>query len=517
MRGVIRIGDVLLGAGTRHPEWHFTSFYGWLKQEGFFCKDGQFYFISDRVARVCSLRDIGDYIEGNLFYERSKSGKVLREYSDHLEMYNRNKSRYINEKNLLLSLGEYKGKMLRDDKDHAYFPFLNGIVVVTRKECLREGEQEIELKSYEQVLGKDMVVYDGRIIKREVSLVGRDLALMSDFANFCRRAIDGEDNMVKGYKYLYRAIGYMLHMYKDPATAKMVFFSDCNNAYGISEGRTGKSLIAQVALRQLRNLSVIDGKQFDYKDRFMLDTVSDETDIVCMQDMRNGFNQETLYNLITGDFQIGKKYQAKTVIPFSQAPKIIADSNFSVKLNGGSDFARIIVIGFGHYFNYRNTPADHYKKRFFDDWNTNDFNKFYSFMFNCVKDYFNFGVQSYRLNELVAYSVYNRYPMDLCLEIKDILSSGDDFLLEQMESKHYWERIGYFESLSVDISNQQKLKLLTDVMREFGYVKHSATKTKHVTRAERELGLKDTKVMLHWFEKVASGRRMEDFTSTKES
>lgn len=502
----IRIDDVLRAAGTRHPEWHFTSFYAWLKQNGYFCKDGYFYHIDNHTASLCSLKDISDFIEENLFFERNKNGKIVREYPDHLEMFNRNKSRYINERNLLLSLGEYKGNILKDDKDHAYFPFLNGIVVVSK--------EKVELLSYNEVLTDNTVVYDSKIIKRNIEIIEREKAIISDFADFCKKAIDGEDNMIKGYKYLFRAIGYMLHSYKDPATAKMVFFSDCNNAYGISEGRTGKSLIAQVALRQLRNLSVIDGKQFDYRDKYMLDNVDDLTDIVCMQDMRNGFNQETLYNLITGDFQIGKKYQTKTVIPFKDAPKIIADSNFSVKLNGGSDFARIIVIGFGHFFNYKNTPANYYKKRFFDDWGDADFNKFYSFMFYCVKDYFNYGVQSYRLNELAAYSVYNRYPMDLCLEIKDIITSDNNFLLQQMESKYYWDKIGYFSSISVDLTNQQKLRLLTDVMREFGYIKHSATRTKHPSKIEKDMGMRDTKIALHWFEKVATGRNFEDFTQS---
>lgn len=489
----IVIGDVLRGAGTRHPDWHFTSFYGWLRQSGFFVSDDVFYRVEDNVASICSLKDIGDYIEGHLFVEYNRRGKVVREYADHLEMYNRNKGRYLNERNLLLSLGEYRGKELRDSRDTAYFPFLNGIVVVNR-----DG---VELRGYDDVLKGGEIVYKDKIVKRNVEVIDREHAIRSDFADFCRKAIDGSDTFGTGYKYLMRALGYMLHNYKDPATAKMVFFSDCNNTNGISEGRTGKSLCGQVALRQLRQLVTVDGKQFDYQDRYMLDNVEQQTDIVCMQDMRRGFNQETLYNLITGDFQVGKKYKSKTVIPFEKAPKIIADSNFSIKLNGSSDLARICVIGFGHFFSYERTPSQYYKKRFFDDWNDNDFNLFFSFMFYCVKDYLNKGVASYRLNEIAAYSVYNRYPVDLCNEIKDILSSDDNFFTRQIESKEYWNKIGWFNSDASDMSDIAKLQMLTDVMREFGWVRHK----KNVTIHRYKEGLKDTTVALHWFEKVGSG------------
>lgn len=496
-KGMVRREDVLQGQGTRHPEWHFTSFYAWLKQEGFFCKNDTFFQVIDKIAHPCSVRDISLYVENNLFYERNKQGKVVKYFSDHLEMFNRNRGRYISEKNLMMSLGEMTKRELRDDKFHAYFPFLNGIVVV--------DQNFIELLPYEKVLVNDnVIVFEDKIIKHNVEVKTREQAMTSDFADFCKKAIDGEDSGTRGYTYLMRAIGYMLHGYKDPATAKMVFFSDCNNAHGISEGRTGKSLIAQVALRQMRNLAVVDGKQFDYKDKFMLDNVDESTDIVCMQDMRKNFNQETLYNLITGDFQIGKKYKSKEVIPFEVAPKIIADSNFSIRLTGGSDFARIITIGFGHFFNYRNTPADYYGKRFFDDWNDTEYDKFYSFMFQCVSDYLNKGVKSYKFQELMAFSIYNRFPLELCGEIAEILKDKDNFFLQPSPTYKWWDQIGYFNSVATDMSNIAKLRMVTDIMREFGYTKFTQVKTIHATVEEERHGKKDTKIQLHWFKKISS-------------
>ena len=51
----------------------------------------------------------------------------------------------------------------------------------------------------------------------------------------------------------------------------LVEFSDANKSDGIARGRSGRSLCANLALSQLRKVSVIDGKQFSANDRFMLD------------------------------------------------------------------------------------------------------------------------------------------------------------------------------------------------------------------------------------------------------
>lgn len=489
----VRREDVLRGSGTRKPEWNYTCFYDWLRQEGFFCIDSSLFRVEDHVAKRCNLKDVSEYVLDNLLYDRTPSGRIRHTYPAHLEMFNRSRSTYLNEKNLLLVLGEYSGKELADDKDHAYFLFLNGIVVVDRR--------SVELREYRDVLTDDMFVYDSKIIKRNVAIEDEASALRSPFADFCRRAIDGEDYIIGGYKYLMRAFGYMLHKYKDPATAKMVLFSDCNNVEGIAEGRTGKSLCAMVALGQMRNLATIDGKQIDAKDKYMLDNVDRSTDIVCMQDLRADFRQDVLNNLITGDFQIGRKYYAKMVIPFAEAPKIIADSNYAVKLNGGSDFARIVVIGFSHYFTYKRTPQMLYKRRFFDDWGPKDWDRFYMFMFLCVKKYLNDGVESYRLNDIMSYSVYNRYPAELCDEIRDMLADKDCIFLVPTESNLLFENIAYFSNVATDIGRVERMRMLTMLMRDYGYARHNAKKTNNAKEGS-------PKAMYYWWEKVSDGKEM---------
>ena len=78
------------------------------------------------------------------------------------------------------------------------------------------------------------------------------------------------------------------------------------------------------------------------------------------------------------------------------------------------------------------------------------------------------------------------------------MKSDDNFFMHPMESKYYWERIGYFNSVGDDIGNYSKLKMVTDIMREYGWKKYAKVQT---IRGISE-GKKDSSKVLHWFEKV---------------
>ena len=61
----------------------------------------------------------------------------------------------------------------------SYFAFSNGIVVVR--------SNSIEVKRYEEVLDSSRVLMRDKIIGRDVSIVSKEEALSSDFADFCLR------------------------------------------------------------------------------------------------------------------------------------------------------------------------------------------------------------------------------------------------------------------------------------------------------------------------------------------
>jgi hypothetical protein len=50
------------------------------------------------------------------------------------------------------------------------------------------------------------------------------------------------------------------------------------------------------------------------------------------------------------------------------------------------------VLEFAPFFNSKNTPLDYFGHKFFDDWDQDEWSKFYNLMFFCVKEYLGHGI-----------------------------------------------------------------------------------------------------------------------------
>lgn len=478
---IVKIKDFAVIDSAGRPDIKQYHLIQYLSQHGFFCyqygyDDYVLYKVDENnIADVCNKVDIYNYIINEIF---SKKGSSTCNYPAHREFFIRRFENILS-KNKLNLLAKINANTLRDNKYESFFPFDNGIVCVTK--------DNIEIKRYNQVLKGNNVVLKSKIIKKQVKIISRDIAMNSDFAVFASRAV-GEE----GFSYLRRALGYMMHLYKDSANAKMIFFSDANNSYGVPNGRTGKSLCAKIALQQIREVATIDGKQFNQNDKFMFDNVDANTDIMCLQDMRNDFNKETLYNMITGDFQIGQKYKPKQSIPFERSPKIIADSNYGISLRGGSDLGRFIVIGFDNYYDDEHTPIDEFKREFFgSEWNEDDWNKFYSFMFYCEQDYLRYGIANYKIKDLLSNSLYSRFPRDLINQIKDNIP----MFMEKHTTSDWWKYITYWNNDESTLDST-KMKTIKAIMLELGYVKDYDT---YKYRVENGINSYTTSAIRHWF------------------
>lgn len=468
---------------------------GYLRQEGYFRVEDSLFRVEGCVAKRCTLDDVINYVYDYMFKVRDKKGVVISEYTFHRNWFTQCIGRFRSSVFSLLGLGENSVEILRDTRDEIYFCFNNGVVVVRA-----EG---VEFRSYEDVLG-DRVIYEEKIIRRDINLM--DLTDVGElgkvyrfpFADFAKKAIIGTSGGARddlGYRTLMCAIGYMISGYKDPANAKMVFFSDVNNADSVADGRSGKSLCSSGVLRQVRNVAMVDGKQFSGQNQYKMDNVTSNTDIVIMQDVKSDFDKETLYNMITNDFEIGRKYKARQIIPFEVSPKIMADSNFGIRLLGGSDEARFVIIGFSHYWNRRHQPCNEYKKRFFTEWNDEDWNRFYHWLFLCCQKFLKYGVSDWRKGEVMAYSIYERFDKDLIDDLRDVLVQPNNFLTKPTKTSVWFETIPYWiEDKYSDYS--YKMRTMREVMKALGYTKKCWSKSVRDKTTGRV-----TSEKLHWFEK----------------
>jgi DNA primase len=187
------------------------------------------------------------------------------------------------------------------------------------------------------------------------------------------------------------AIGYLLHTFKDPSKEKAVVAMDgVESEVGESEGRTGKSLMGQ-ALNKVLNTAYINGKNFE-NDRYPWEEVDERTDLIFIDDVNPNYNFELLFPQITGKFQVEKKGIAKFTIPKEESPKIFITTNHALKGDGSSFKDRQHLIGFSDYFNDARKPIDVYHKRFFDEWDFDQWNAFYNFMAECIHIYLKHGL-----------------------------------------------------------------------------------------------------------------------------
>ena len=268
--------------------------------------------------------------------------------------------------------------LLRDTIDKGYMFFNNGIVEITKN-----GPQ---LKTYDEV---NRLTWDDQINKRGISIIDEyksedDESAFGKFVwNISGRNTDRFYSIVSG-------IGYMLHSYKDASSAKAIVFCDEK----ISEdpnGRTGKSLISK-AISKIKESVRFDGKSVNFKDKFIYQQVELSTQIIEFNDVRRNFDFESLFSIITDSINVEKKSGHKFAIEFEDAPKILISTNFTIKGNGDSYSDRLFEVEFSDYYNAQHKPIDDFGKRFFDEWDEIEWNRFDNFMLMCEQFYLEHGI-----------------------------------------------------------------------------------------------------------------------------
>ena len=230
----------------------------------------------------------------------------------------------------------------------------------------------------------DYLDLDGFVWKRQI--VNREYKETdhhnSVFRNFMW-LISGKDS--EKYNSFKSVIGYLLHSFKTSANNKAIIFNDET----ISEnpnGGSGKGLFWN-ALAQMKKVSSIDGKTFEFTKSFPYQTVSTDTQILVFDDVKKNFNFESLFSLITEGITLEYKGQDAIKLPVQQSPKILITTNYTIGGVGGSFERRKFEVEMSDYFSYKHTPLDEFGHLLFDDWNAEEWSMFDNFMIQCVQYY----------------------------------------------------------------------------------------------------------------------------------
>jgi len=99
-----------------------------------------------------------------------------------------------------------------------------------------------------------------------------------------------------------------------------------------------------------------------------------------------------MFSLITEGITLEKKNKDAINIPFSDTPKILMSTNYTIGGSGGSHERRKFEIEFSSYFNSRYTPADEFGRQLFDDWDAEEWLRFDNYMISCLQYFLEFGL-----------------------------------------------------------------------------------------------------------------------------
>ena len=215
------------------------------------------------------------------------------------------KNRYF-ESSYLNALKEIKVEQIRDKKDSSYF-FFEGFYYEV-------SATEIKKKTYPSLEGKH--IWKSQICKGTITeLVDFK---KGDFNQFVFRSVCNNDTAkIDKYNSAITSLGYGLHTFKKPSLAKLVYA--CDESFGEldghAEGGTGKNLF-QKCMEYARSVVYVDGKDFDKRDKFKFQNVSEDTQIVIIDDYEGDIKE--FFTKITGHFEIEKKGLTKAILPFEK-------------------------------------------------------------------------------------------------------------------------------------------------------------------------------------------------------
>lgn len=272
-----------------------------------------------------------------------------------------------------LNRGEFD--FLKDTMTEAYFPFKNGVVKVTK-----EG---VTLVSYSQI-GK--VIWTSQVIDFNI-LIEDEIDKTIEYVEYLNLVCGNSEDR---YNYACTLIGYVLCKYKDFARPWAVILAEENDNEN-EGGGTGKSIFV-TGLSKFIKTERVDGKTFKLDKNFAFQRVGLDTKLVAIEDCRKNVDFEGFYSIITEGMTVEKKNKDELFIPYADSPKIIFTTNYTISSTGNHARRRQRVFEFSNYFNQERTPLTHFGHRLFDEWDNDEWNRFYNFGFLCASWYLSTGI-----------------------------------------------------------------------------------------------------------------------------
>lgn len=334
---------------------------------------------------------------------------------------------------------------LKDDLEKSYFPFRNGVVVVTK--------DNIELVSYRSI---EKHIWKSQVIDFNISIDQDFEVTDSEFFSFIHKICAEEDER---WMYCLTLIGYLLHKYKDPARPYSVIFAEETES-DAEGGGTGKGILVK-ALSYLMNTERIDGKNFSLSKNFAFQRVNLDTKLISIEDVRKNVDFEGFFSIITEGITVEKKNKDELYIPFKDSPKILFTTNYTISSNTKAAQRRQKVFEFAPFFGPKFTPKDFFHHNLFDDWDKDEWNRFYNLMFACVSMYMSVGIKEVDNSEKIKrkhirlsfgeeyFENWEHYSQNGCEEWKPFKELYHSFMIENDFDKKDYNQKRFKKALQI--------------------------------------------------------------------
>lgn len=325
----------------------------------------------------------------------------------------------------LLMLDTVELLMLKDTKYKSFIAFYNGILEVTK--------DKIELIDYIDV---DGYVWNSQIINRNFKQV---LDNSNEYKQFIKNISNNNPLPIEN------VIGYLISTYKNKMNNKAVILND-EVISDNPEGGTGKGLFVQ-GLKQLRNVSILDGKSFDDKKSFPYQTVSPETNVLVFDDVKKNFDFESKFSLVTEGMTLERKNKDAIKLKVEESPKMLLSTNYAIKGEGNSHDRRRHEIEISQYYGKDLTPYDEFKRQLFDDWSESEFLAFDNYMIQCLQSYLKLGLTKQKAKNIKM----RKFIAETSMEFYEWINDRDNVKLNERLDK-----VLYFENFINEYQDYKK-------------------------------------------------------------
>lgn len=305
--------------------------------------------------------------------------------------------------NFLLMLDTIDLMILQDTKDKSFIAYQNGILEVSK--------DKVDLVEYVDV---DGYIWKSHILNRDF-VKKRDYK--NDYSQFIRNISKGKPEAIES------AIGYLLSTYKNKMNNKAIILND-ELITDNPEGGTGKGLFIQ-GIKEIRRVSILDGKAFDEKKSFPYQTVSQETQILVFDDVKKNFDFESKFSLVTEGMTLERKNKDAIKLKVEDSPKVVISTNYAIKGEGNSHDRRRHELEVAQHYGKHKTPSEEFGRELFSDWSLEDFQRFDNYMVYCLQQYLKSGLKDQESANIKK----RKFIAETSMEFYDWVSDEENFPL----------------------------------------------------------------------------------------